>query len=435
MGMVLIFYPFGDSGRLSYAAGHIFGSLSGVEFEVTGDRARFVSHVGVAIDYSPEGIGHGFRVVPSGLLEGRGYSVVNDLREGGWEGMYCIFFSGVGDIPFDIFSAVFYFLTSYEEYFSDDLDGHGRYDMFVSLAFRRGFLDIPLVDRWAVTFREELSRRFPLFEFRPREYRFVVTFDVDFPYRYRHRGFMRNVRSFAGNFLRGDYGGIRDHFGVLLGLSEDPYLEVLRRIETDVRRAGLRYLLFILLGGGDDVGHSGGCLGGDFLKFVSLLERDCVGLHPSYGSYGDLSCLVGEKSGLEAILDCGSIVRCRRHFLRYTCPGSFREAFSAGFTDDYTLAFAGSPGYRSGTSVPYRFYDVERDILTGLTIHPTVMMDTTLICHLGLGPDAAFDVISGLAGASRAVGGDFTCLWHNSNLAGRGNRWYEVFARSLRELQ
>ncbi|MFY7816329.1 MAG: DUF7033 domain-containing protein, partial [Chryseobacterium taeanense] len=64
-----------------------------------------------------------------------------------WEG-YPIFFSGSGDIPFDIFSASFYLVSRYEEYLTFTPDQYGRFPHTASIAFREGFLDIPLVQHW-----------------------------------------------------------------------------------------------------------------------------------------------------------------------------------------------------------------------------------------------------------------------------------------------
>jgi hypothetical protein len=114
------------------------------------------------------------------------------------------------------------------------------------------------------------------------------------------------------------------------------------------------------------------------------------------------------------------------------CPQSFREAVQVGFKEDFTLGFAKAPGFRSGTAIPYYFYDVERDTLHDLLIRPTIVMDSTLIKHLKCSPGYALFKLNQLADECKKSGGDYLCLWHNSNLAEEKDKlWEKVFIASF----
>jgi len=65
-------------------------------------------------------------------------------------------------------------------------------------------------------------------------------------------------------------------------------------------------------------------------------------------------------------------------------------------------------------------------------LHPTVMMDSTLIFHLKLSPESALEKIKSLIDACKESGGDYLSLWHNSNIAGlpEKNPWIGVFIES-----
>ena len=71
------------------------------------------------------------------------------------------FFKSEGDYPFDIFSAVFYLLSRYEEYLPHQKDMYGRYAHENSLAFKEGFLNIPLINIWIEDFKKVLKKKFP----------------------------------------------------------------------------------------------------------------------------------------------------------------------------------------------------------------------------------------------------------------------------------
>jgi hypothetical protein len=138
-----------------------------------------------------------------------------------------------------------------------------------------------------------------------------------------------------------------------------------------------------------------------------------------------------EKKTLEKILQ-HPIVFSRQHFLRMLTPYTFQALLQAGICEDFTLGFAKAPGFRSGTAVPHFFYDLQKEETTDLLLHPTVMMDSTLIFHLKLSPEAALEKIKSLVDACKQSGGDYLSLWHNSNLSGspEKNPWIRVFIES-----
>jgi hypothetical protein len=63
-------------------------------------------------------------------------------------------------LPFDIFSASFYLLSRYEEYINPHYDLHNRFKAEESLAFKNGFLQIPLVDLWAIELGKIINRQY-----------------------------------------------------------------------------------------------------------------------------------------------------------------------------------------------------------------------------------------------------------------------------------
>jgi hypothetical protein len=144
----------------------------------------------------------------------------------------------------------------------------------------------------------------------------------------------------------------------------------------------------------------------------------------------NVNLLQKEKKQLEKILGT-TPTATRQHFLRMHNPETFRDLNTTGFQNDFTLAFSQAPGFRSGTAIPYCFYDVEKDESTGLVLHPTIMMDTTLIAHLHLSPEEALLKIKKLIDECKKSGGDYVSLWHNSNLAGENNPWRKVFIESF----
>lgn len=429
--MIAIYSPEENTKRLNYVSRHIFENILGTTFKIVSEKEVFLRETGACINYSGEDINHGLQIIPQGLLSETGIRNIFDLGESKWKNFFCFFKQNRGHIPFDLFSATFYLLTSYEEYFLKQTDEHDRFNVNSSLLYRNDSLEVPLIDRWAYGLKEELENRYSKLQFKLRKYRFISTFDIDFPFLYRYKGVVKTVGAVLRDMLKFDFNSLKERLGVIFRLNPDPYMQTIKKIDDFHKKAGRSYHLFVLLGKNGKYGRSTlkqPILYNDYLKD---LKQVTIGSHPSYDTYHNPELLIQEKEELENLLG-KKVTTNRRHYFRMTCPQSFREATQAGFKEDFTLGFAKAPGFRSGTAIPYYFYDVEQDALSDLLIHPTIMMDSTLISHLEFSPGYALLRIKQLADECKKSGGDYLWLWHNSNLAGKKNKlWKDVFIASF----
>ncbi|MDR0798345.1 MAG: polysaccharide deacetylase family protein, partial [Dysgonamonadaceae bacterium] len=430
--MVYLFFSSENTSRLRYVAKHIFNRLLQVDFEIITQKEIFQKQSGICINYSNENLNHGLQIVPQGLLNEKGVRSIKNLEQSVWQGLFYFFKQTQGDIPFDLFSASFYLLTSYEEYYPEKLDSHQRFPLEESLLYRNGVLEIPVIDRWANLLKLELEKRgYDVSVFGERQFRTICTFDIDHPYLYRNKGFIKNTGGLIRDVLQSKFSEVMNRIFVQLHQKTDPYFQTILNIEKYFQQGNRSYYLFILTAGNNQYDRSTIYPVRRFYNYIKSLQLPIIGLHPSYYTLLNNKQLIKEKNKLERILQRKITVN-RQHFLRMQLPETFRVLQAAGFQEDFTLTFAQASGFRSGTAVPYFFYDLERDKETSLEIHPTIMMDTTLIHHLKLTPDEAFEKIKKLIDACRQSGGDYVSLWHNSNLAGRPeeNPWIDVFIRT-----
>ncbi|MCC8147215.1 MAG: hypothetical protein LIO93_12455 [Bacteroidales bacterium] len=431
--MVLIYFQQENTKRLQYIAEHIFKNILGTEFEITPDKKKYSEYTGPVINYSEE-ILPGIQILPEGLLTEKGIKARTDLNISQWKGLFSFFHTGKGTIPFDLFSASFYLLTLYEEHFSIPLDEHGRFNHTESLLYRNGVLEIPVIDRWAYFLKEELETSgYDTSGFRLRKYQAVSTYDIDHPFIYRNKGFVKNLGGGMKDFLKGNFKAVKERSLVQMHIKEDPYLKALMVIHEVQVKLNKPYYLFVLLGDRGKYGITTLYSPKRYYDYIRNLDFVKIGLHPSYKTFRNLEQLMKEKTELEGILGY-KVDISRQHFLRMQSPETFQELSLAGITEDFTLAFAQAPGFRSGTAIPYHFYDVQKDELSGLLIRPTIMMDSTLIVHLKLTPFQALDKIKQLVDECKKSGGDYLSLWHNSNLAysPQKNPWISVFVQSYK---
>ncbi|MCL1932713.1 MAG: polysaccharide deacetylase family protein [Candidatus Azobacteroides sp.] len=419
--------------RLEYSVKHIFNNAPGVDVLIIRDKEIFLRHDGPCINYSDEDLNHGLWIVPHGLLSEKGVREIPNIEVFRWNDYFCFFKQAQGDIPFDPFAASFYLLTLYEEYFPKQSDEHGRFDPKESLAYRNGFLEIPVVDRWAGLLKEELEKRYPDAKFKKRKFRFISTFDIDYPYMYLKKGLLRSLGGMMRDLLNRRRENIASRIAVHLRMKPDPYMEALRWIDRVHKEARKSYYLFVLMKNRGKYGRKTLYPPVAFYRYLKKLDSVTVGLHPSYDTYLNPGQLIREKKRLEKVLGETELIASRQHFLRMHVPETFRNLETAGFKEDFTTAFAHAPGFRSGTAIPYYFYDVKKDTTGKLLLHPTVVMDACLITHLGLSPEEGFEKIKRLIDECKQSGGDFVSLWHNSNLAGADNNnpWINVFIKSF----
>ena len=161
-------------------------------------------------------------------------------------------------------------------------------------------------------------------------------------------------------------------------------------------------------------------------------EKAVVGIHPSYHSNSYRYHVKEEKERLEKIID-DSIENTRQHFLKLKIRITYPNLVSLGFKHEYSMGYADSIGFRAGTARPHRWFDLNKNQLTDLIIHPFIYMDGTLNEYLQLSPDESKKIIWKLFSEVSRFGGDFMCIWHNETIGnyGKWNGWNDVLEYTL----
>ena len=171
---------------------------------ITGSEADFLAFRGAKINYSNKRLcEEELFLVPHYLL-GEKDIQPQQIACFEWEGMK-VFFGTPGDIPFDIFSASFYLLSRYEEYLPYLPDQYGRYAHQESIAFREGFLNLPLVNLWLQHLFIHIGTKNQEYPKAVTRFSFVPTYDIDIAYSYQHQPVYKNVFGFYRDLLQGKF--------------------------------------------------------------------------------------------------------------------------------------------------------------------------------------------------------------------------------------
>ena len=429
--MILIYSP-NSSPRLQYILQLLFHSLSGTNYELTQDLQRFTSYNGPRLNYSKNKTGDEIFIRASDFLfdkEVKPQSIGIAERMG----MKILFaHNDISDLPFDPFAASFYLVSRYEEYLPFKPDGHDRFPAPESLNWKEGFHEIPVVNHYALWIQQLIRDRYPGVVFPSKKYQFQLTYDVDMAFAFREKGAMRNAGGFLKSLSHLNIKEIAHRTKVLTGQEEDPFdtFEYQRLLHEKYR---LKPIYFFLVG---DYASFDKNISWRNIFFSDLVKQIAseneIGMHSSYDSNRYPKKIKIEKQRLEKISG-KKIFRNRQHFLKIRFPLTYRTLLENEITEDYTMGYSETVGFRAGIASPFQFYDLEKEEVTALTIYPFAVMDAALHYYLHCSPDEALHKGKSIVDEVKKVNGSFLFLAHNDLISDEGPwiGWRERFEKLI----
>jgi hypothetical protein len=405
--------------RLQYSCGIIFKTILGTDYTIIDSQPQSEK---VDVNYSTESIKGSFQVIPSGLLEQKGLHS-HEVIPGDVGGLKTLFHGAKDNLGFDIFSAVFYMCSRFEEYLPFEPDEHERFKAEHSIAFREGFHDQPIVEKWVQFFANKLNLNYPT-----DTYKFQLTIDVDDAWMYKHRGFVKSVALLKLDFFTFKWKKFSDRFKVLFGGKNDPWDTFKYIGETEKNLSNpVRY--FFLLSGKSRLDSKVKTRSKALKNIIAgLWAKNKVGLHPSYHASTAFAQLQKEFFRFTYIV-ANKPQHSRQHYLKLSLPDTMNNLIKLGILEDYSMGWPSQLGFRTGCSRPVPFYDLLSEKETHLLLVPFMVMDRTLKDYLNLSEAQAVDTVKTIVENVKAVGGQFTLLWHNDALSNSGEweGWHEVF--------
>jgi hypothetical protein len=428
--MIMLIYSENITPRLKYVVRFIFDDFLGIGAEITSEKELFLRTVSPKLSYSAKKISDEFNILPSGLLS---ENQVREIRPevSIWNDMKIIFpVSGQADLTFDLFAGVFFLLARYEEYLPFKGDKYGRFRAEDSTAFKNGFLERAIVDRWIMRFFGILKEKYPDLRSARKNFRFIPTVDVDMPYEYICKGTLRCLGGAAKSILKLDFLKLKERLDVVTGKRQDPFY-TFDRIKEIHDNPGL--VTFFLTAGYGKYDKGIDPSNAEFKKIVNQVSFfSFIGLHPSWESTRKSGLLEQELNTFSRIAG-KSITRSRQHYLIIEFPRTYNKLSSLGITEDYSMGYASHTGFRAGTCTPFHFYDLMKEDETPLVIYPFQVMDRTLKDYMKMRPAEAIQKINEIIDEVRAVNGTFISIWHNDTFsdAGEWKGWLDVYEKMV----
>ena len=345
-------------------------------------------------------------------------------------------------INVDIFSSAFYFLSLWQEYYSEERDIHGRYCGKSSLQYKIDMLNKPIVTIYFNIILFILNKYFGVKD-RDNEVLLALSHDIDYIkkwslgiiYREIVQYFLLNKKK---EFLRKRVERLM-HFLKAFFNRNDPYRNsFIKMVDYEIQN-DIRSTYFLKSGttSKHDVSYS---LRNKFLlKIVCELKEKGfdIGLHPSYNAYNNEIIMKKELLRLKKAM-CIDKLGAREHFLRYDVKSTSIIHSNLNFIYDSSLGYHDLEGYRTGYSFPHKLFDLKNNKPLNIIEIPLIIMDSTLEYYRNLEPEKAKVVIKEMIDTLKNYGGILTLLIHNTcyddfDYKGWGTLYEEIVKYSLDE--
>ena len=412
---MLLVYSHKPSSRFNYIADFILKDLCGFDITYTNNADEFRIYEGAKLSYDDAPIQSETHITSHTLLFEKGIKQQN-ISISNWNNIPVLFKNSNTQIPFDVFAASFFLLSRYEEYLPHLSDNYNRFEADSSIAFQNNFLHLPVVNLWAVELKKLILEKYPALNHKGNTYSYISTIDIDNAWAFKNKGLMRTVGAFFKSVSKQNYNDIKERALTLLGKLQDPYdtYDYLLAIQ---KKYNLNMIFFFLLG---NYGENDKNISANNPKFQALIKHlgdyAETGIHPSFGSNANAEQVKIEVNRLSAITH-RYIIRSRQHFLKLHLPETYKHIVNCGIQQDYTMGYASQPGFRAGVCSPFKWYDLDADEETSLSIYPFCVMDGTLKTYLKLNQEQAITRCAELIKQIKQVNGTCITLWHNETIS------------------
>jgi hypothetical protein len=249
---------------------------------------------------------------------------------------------------------------------------------------------------------------------------------------FREKGAMRNAAGYLRSLKNLNLKEISLRTRVLMGATDDPF-DTFFYQQWLHEQYHLKPVYFFLLGDHGPFDKNISWRNVFFADIVKALsEKNEIGIHSSYDSNRYPKKIKIEKERLEKITG-KPVLRNRQHFLKLRFPETYRNLLIAGILEDYTMGYAEQPGFRAGISLPFKWYDLQKEEVTSLTVHPFAVMDASLHYYQNLDPASALERSKLIVDGVKQVNGHLIFLAHNDLLSDEGSwkGWREEFEKLM----
>lgn len=287
-----------------------------------------------------------------------------------------------GVFQFDLFEAIFYHISRYEEVFAvpDQIGPAGWLQEDLHLLVKEQLEKQPQVDRLTACLLELVTERKPQLPTR-----YDLSHDIDLLYRYPD-GYAL-VRALGGALYRREglttmYRHVQRYMAMQVGKALDPYNCFEWLFSTD---SGWTQKRLYLMTGGETTYDNHYAIKDPFLDRIVRLARSRgyeLGLHPSYNAGMQSVLFQSELNRLRQFAG-EAIHKSRQHWLRFDWQITPAILTKHHIHEDASMGYGKRLGFRCGTGFPYQMYDFSKERAYGWRESPLACMESAAIHEAG----------------------------------------------------
>ncbi|MBD3233130.1 MAG: hypothetical protein GF315_05345 [candidate division Zixibacteria bacterium] len=333
---------------------------------------------------------------------------------------------------FDIIGSIFYLLSRSEEYYSQARDEHNRFPHTESILYESDCLAHPVVDHYLRLLRKLFAQLGIECE-NDQKPTAILSHDVDLP--------IRSIKGSAklllvsNNSISSRFKGMYDALKSVSNFERNPFWNFRKYCQAESGFDMKSSFNFVCPRNRSrfDPKYE---IGNQNLRneMVRLKENQFeIGLHGSYNSLlGDADIEV-EKRYLEK--NSGIEVQGHRaHYLRFDVASSYHKLIKAGFLYDSSIGYSETIGYRAGTGIPFRAFDIQKNRTLRLIEIPFAVMDGPLFAEFST-IEAVREKLDSLIEETSNVHGMIGFLWHlRTAYSVDYPAWFDCYEYLLRRL-
>ena len=402
--MIVIYTP-KVTNRIKYTLDFVFQHYFGIVYRITENQDFVFNDNDIYINYSNTLIPNTYHIFQYSLLLETTIQAQQPIVSRATT--LPVFFQTTAnyDLPYDIFSCIFYLISRYEEYLPHEKDIHGRYLSSNSILSHPDFNFSPIVEYWLLDFKKILLQLKPTLPFKEYTFAWISTFDIDNAFQYLGRNWMRRPPNiFKPSVLKTLFGFKKDNYDILE--------ELIQKLKTNTNQS----IFFFLLNNKHKHDSNTDPNYPPLHQVIKKVSRYFdIGIHPSYQAFQN-NTISAERKKLESISE-KEIIYNRQHFLRIQFPAYFRTLNTLKIQKDFSLCYPDISGFRAGCSRPFLFYDIEQNTATELLLQPTCFMDATYAYYGDFNTDTIHQNLLIQINQVKKINGNLVTLFHNDLLA------------------
>lgn len=409
-----IIYSGKKSERLNYVCEFIFNHSLKVNYSITNDIKEFEGSECYRINYSDVDFPNVFQVIPHLLLFEKGVS--EDKTQSKVKDGLIYFFENEKGFHFDVFSAVFYFISRYEEWKAYEKDLHGRFELKESILFKNNFHLKPVVDRWIKEFRIEIEKTQKL-KLPIKEFKTIATIDVDNLFAYKNKGFIRTLGAGLKDLMKFDFANSMRRNAVINNIDKDPF-DIYEDFSHFCNDKKIPLYFFFLYKSGTKYDRTVDPSSKAFAEVFTTVKKNnaVIGLHPSYHSSVRPTEMKQQVESFSKTLGT-KVEISRQHYLRFDIRTTPALLIQNGIVADFSMGFATGAGFRAGTSLPFYYYDFNSETKKDLLFVPFCAMDGAYFVYNSVSPEKAEASLEKIRNEIKEVNGLFITVFHERTFA------------------